>query len=53
VAVSLGPVENMTYNIQQCVITNCLMKTLWFIYTVKPVLRGYLWDKEKVAFKDR
>jgi len=25
------------------------MKTLIYIYTVKPVLRGHLWDKEKVA----
>jgi len=23
------------------------------IYTVKPVLRGHLWDKEKVTFYDR
>ena len=23
------------------------------IITVKPVLRGHLWDKEKVALKDR
>jgi hypothetical protein len=22
-------------------------------HTVKPVLRGHLWEKEKVAFKDR
>jgi len=22
-------------------------------YTVKPVLRGHLWDKEKVVFSDR
>ena len=24
-----------------------------YIYTVKPVLRGHPWDKEKVSFKDR
>jgi hypothetical protein len=22
------------------------------LYTVKPVLRGHLWDKKKVVFKD-
>jgi hypothetical protein len=24
-------------------------KYKWNMYTVKPVLRGHLWDKEKVA----
>ena len=26
---------------------------LAYVYKVKPVLRAYIWDKEKVAFKDR
>jgi hypothetical protein len=26
-------------------------KLLHFIYTVKPVLRGHLWDKDKVPYK--
>ena len=25
----------------------------WKIYTVKPVLRGHLWDKQKVALYDK
>ena len=25
----------------------------WYVYTVKPVLRGHIWDTEKVAFEDR
>jgi hypothetical protein len=30
------------------------IRTWWsLINTVKPVLRGHLWDKEKVALKDR
>ena len=31
----------------------CRLKDLVKQYTVKPVLRGRLWDKEKVVFKDR
>jgi hypothetical protein len=26
---------------------------IWKASTVKPVLRGHLWDKEKVALQDR
>jgi len=29
------------------------MMYLYLLYTVKPVLRGHLWDKEKVAFQER
>jgi hypothetical protein len=25
---------------------------LIYIYTVKPILRGHLWDQEKVVFQD-
>ena len=30
-----------------------LLRKLLTTYTVKPVLSGYLWDKEKVAVYDR
>ena len=26
---------------------------LYIVYIVKPVLRGHLWDKEKVVFQER
>jgi hypothetical protein len=31
----------------------CTYSTNDNVYTVKPVLRGHLWDKEKVALWDR
>jgi len=26
---------------------------MYILYTVKPVLKGHLWDKEKVVIQDR
>ena len=51
--------NTMFQNIVQFVLTPiCLVRgscfLYLFIYTVKPVLRGHLWDKEKMAlYKDR
>jgi len=34
-------------------ISDYMYKQNVILYSVKPVLRGHLWDEEKVVFKDR
>jgi hypothetical protein len=41
-----GPGYSSTY----AVVFFCVQYLKWEVVLVKPVLRGHLWDKEKVAF---
>jgi hypothetical protein len=54
----MSQTSTLTSNLHSPTMINCCpmygsySSNQYKIYTVKPVLRGHLWDQEKVALKD-